>query len=102
MEQQHNNHLTLEDLAAMVKRGFDGMATKEDLNDLRMATKEDINELRMASAMLLEELNATHVEVSYIKRTVDMLTQSDTAQDTVIHDLDMRVNRVEHKMGLAQ
>lgn len=98
MEQQGNNHLTLEDLAEMVKRGFDGMATKEDINELRM----DFNELRVDFKMLSEELNATHVDVQYIKRIVDMLIQSDTAQDTAIDDLATRVHHVEEKIGLIR
>mgnify|MGYP003394423158 FL=1 len=48
--------LTLEDLATMVKEGFTDI-------EQRMATKDDFK-------TLLEELNATHTDVRYVKRTV--------------------------------
>ena len=58
--------MTLEDLAVMVKRGFDTMATKDDLKEI------------------WEELNATHADVRYIRSTADALVHSDIAQEGVI------------------
>ena len=51
---------------------------------------------------MLEELNATHADVRYVRSTVDMLVRSDTAQDAAITDLTARVHRLEQKAGLAR
>lgn len=92
--------ITIEDLAVMVKRGFDAVdkrldqtATKDDLK--RFVTKDDVKEI-------MEELNATHSDVRYIKNTVDMLVRGDTAHDTALEDLTARVHRLEQKVGLAK
>ena len=96
--------MTIEDLAIMVKRGFDQTATKEDIHELeqrvgqveqRMATKEDIKDI-------WEELNATHADVRHIRSTVDALVHSDIAQEAAIEDLISRVHRLEQKVGLAR
>lgn len=89
--EKNNNHITLEDLAEMIKRGFDQMATKEELHGLR-GTMQD----------MAEELNATHADVRYIRSTVDALVRSDIAQEASIQDLTARVHRLEQKAGLAK
>ena len=100
---ENNNHMTIEDLAVMVKRGFDTMATKDDLCkleqrmgeiDQRMATKEDLREI-------WEALDATHGDVRYIRGTVDTLIHSDVAQDDAIKDLTSRTHRLEQKAGFT-
>ena len=46
--------IALEDLAAMVQRGFDGTASKDDLRS--MATKDDLRELETRVMQAIEEL----------------------------------------------
>lgn len=96
--------MTVEDLAVMVKRGFDGTATKDDLQ--RFATKDDIAELRTETKGILkdmtEEMSAMRSDVRYIKSTVSMLIRDDTAHETAIQDLTTRVVRLERKTGLAK
>ena len=96
---------TIDDLAAMIKRGFDGVdkrldatATKDDFHALgqRIDKVEDIQR------DMLEELNATHADVRYIRSTVDKLVHSDIAHDATIQDLTSRVHRLEQKAGLAK
>jgi chaperonin cofactor prefoldin len=50
---------------------------------------------------MLEELNATHEDVRYIRHTVNMLVKSDAAQDAAITTLTTRVARLEKQVGLA-
>ena len=82
--EKNNNSMTIEDLAAMVKRGFDQTATKEDLKEI------------------WEELNNTHADVRHIRSTTDALVHSDIAQDAAIQDLTARVHRLEEKIGFAK
>lgn len=104
---KNNNHITIEDLAAMVKCGFDQTATKEDLKELAtrvelLATKVELNDVKRTVRDIAEELNAMHVDVRYIRSTTDALVHSDIAQEDAIEDLTSRVHRVEKKVGLAQ
>jgi uncharacterized protein (UPF0335 family) len=105
MEKNNNDSMTIEDLALMVKRGFDQTATKEDLKDL--ATKVELNEVTLNDVKgtvqnIVEELNAMHVDVRYIRSTTDALVHSDVAQEAAIEDLTSRVDRLEQKVGLAR
>jgi hypothetical protein len=50
---------------------------------------------------MVEELNATHEDVYYLRRSVDMPVRSDAAQDAAIKTLTARVARLEKKVGLA-
>lgn len=95
---KNNNHITIEDLAAMVKRGFDQTATKEDVYKLthRLDRVEEIQK------DMLEELNVTHTDIRHIRSTTDALVHSDIAQEDAIEDLTSRVHRVEKKVGFTQ
>lgn len=53
--------LDIDDLARMAQKGF------TDIGE-RMAIKDDFK-------LLVEELNATHADVRYIRKTSDMLTE---------------------------
>ena len=80
---------TIVDLAVMVKRGFDGVDKRFD------------SVLQIQKDML-EELNATHEDVRYLKNTVGALGQSDIAHEAAIEELKTRVHRLEQKAGLAR
>ena len=85
--------MTLDGLAAMVKRGFDQMSTKDDLKGL--ATKNDLKDI-------WDEMSTVHADVRYIRSTVDVLIRSEAGQDAAIQDLTSRVHRLEQKAGLAK
>ncbi len=89
---------TIEDLAAMIKRGFDQTATKDDFRQL----DQRIDKVENIQRDMLEELNATHADVRYIRSTTDKLVQSDIVHDAAIEDLTSRVHRLEQKAGLAK
>lgn len=95
---KNNKPISIEDLAIMVKHGFDQMPTKGDFHklDSRLDHVEEIQK------DMLEELNATHTDVRYIRSTVDKLTQSDIMQDIAMKDLTSRVHRLEQKLERAR
>ena len=81
---------TLDDLARMINEGFKSAATKHDVEEVKHIQQD-----------MLEELNATHEDVRYLRRSMDMLVRNDAAQDTAIKTLTARVARLEKKVGLA-
>ena len=83
--------ITIEDLAAMIKRGFDQTATKDDFHKVEEIQKD-----------MLEELNTTHADIRHIRSTTDALVHSDIAQEAAIEDLISRVHRLEQKAGLIR
>jgi len=103
--------ITIDDLALMIKRGFDltitkeeskNFATKDDLknfvtkDDLKnFVTKDDLKEV-------WEELHAIHGDVSYIRNTMSGLIHSDIRHEDAIEDLTVRVHRLEKKTGIAK
>lgn len=91
--------MTIEDLAALIQRT---MASKDDLHAFRGEISEEMNVLRGQVLEVLEEMNATHADVRYIRSTVDKLVRSDIAQNTAIEDLASRTHRLEQKAGLAK
>lgn len=90
--------MTIEDLAIMVKRGFDQTATKEDIRTL----DRRIDNVASIQKDMLEEMNTMHTDIRYIRGTVNKLVQSEIAQDTAISDLTSRVHRLEQKAGFAK
>ena len=87
--------MTIEDLAVMVKRGFDQTASKQDLADLR---KEfwDVHKHFDERLRLIED------DVHDIKIALGPLVHMVAAMDTEIKNLNVRVNRLERKMGLTK
>jgi hypothetical protein len=83
---------TLDDLAVMINHGF--TETQKHL-DHRLDKVEQIQK------DMLEELTATHEDVRYLRRSVDMLVRNDAAQDAAINTLTARVQRLEKKVGLV-
>ena len=89
---------TIDDLAAMIKRGFDEVHTRLDAT----ATKDDLHKVEDIQKDMLGELNATHADIRYIRSTVDKLVHSDIVHDATIQDLTSRVHRLEQKAGLVK
>lgn len=82
-----------ESMAAMVKRGFDGMATKDDLKG--MATKDDLK-------LVMAELDRMNSDVHDIKITLGPLVRIAAGHDREIQELRFRVNRLERKTGIGR
>ena len=84
--------MTIEDLVVMVKRGFDDVTS-------RMATKQDLTELRKE---FHERMSNIEDDVHDIKGALGPLVHMVAAMDTDIKNLNIRVNRLERKAGLAK
>lgn len=108
MDKNTNNEITLAD----IKATLDTLATKDDVQNIRRTvnaimevvaeTKESVTGMKDAMQDMLEELNATHADVRYIRSTTDKLVQSDIVHEAAIEDLTSRVHRLEQKAGLAK
>lgn len=88
MAKKNNSRMTIGDLAEMIQR--------------TMASKEDVTRIESLQRNMLEELNATHEDVRYVRNTVSTLVHSDAAHEAAIAELKSRVSRVEQKVGLAR
>jgi chromosome segregation ATPase len=86
---------TIEELAAMIYKHMD-----EQMDGLR-GEMSDLSDLKDTMKDMVEELTATHEDVRYLRRSVDMLVRNDAAQDAAINTLATRVQRLEKKVGLA-
>ena len=84
--------MTIEDLAVMVKRGFDDVTS-------RMATKQDLAELRKE---FHERMSIMEDDIHDIKGALGPLVHMVAAMDTEIKNLNMRVSRLERKVGIAK
>ena len=84
--------LTIDELAVMVKKGFYGMATKDDLKG--MATKDDLKIIHYE----LERMNA---DIHDIKGELGPMPRLFAAQDREILGLRFRVGRLEKKVGIS-
>ena len=83
--------ITIEELALMVKRGFDQTATKDEVREIKALVQD-----------VVEELGATHADIRNIRSTVTALSRSETAHEVTIENLTERVYRLEQKVGLAK
>jgi len=81
----------------MINEGFKSTASKEDIKELRA----EMGNLKSTMSDMAEELTATHEDVRYLRRSMDMLVRNDAAQDAAINTLTARVTRLEKKVGLA-
>ena len=114
MENDKQNTITLAGIKTALDDMQERMATKDDLKQLATQealdtireavaeTKESVTEAKGIMQDMLEELNATHADVRYIRSTVDKLVHSDIVHDATIQDLTSRVHRLEQKAGLAK
>ena len=90
--------MTIEDLAGMVKRGFDETArkdetaTKEDVRQIReeMATKEDLNSFKKETR---ENFQSVYARLDLIREDISDLP----AIREELQDLRVRVERLEHR-----
>jgi hypothetical protein len=85
----------------MINQGFTEMQKHIDQRLDTMATKAELREMKGIMQDMVEELNATHEDVRYLRRSVDMLVRNDAAQDAAIKTLTASVTLLEKKVGLA-
>lgn len=75
------------------------LATKTDLNELRIATKADINELRITTQRDINELRtATEAEFRSVRSEIRELRTELCAEIKIIH---MRIDNLESRFNLV-
>ena len=95
----------------MEKKWGKQTATKGDVEELaRMTAKEFLTlgskvdtgfaEIKGIMKDMLKEMGATHEDVRYIRKSVEMLTRGQAEQEAAIDGLEARMVRVERKVGL--
>ena len=82
--------VTIEDLAGMVKRGFDGVDKRFDGVDDRMATKQELHSLE-------KEMRDSFAHVNARLDTIRHDISDFPAMRASLQDLHHRVERLEHK-----
>ena len=87
----HDKITTIEELAIMVKHGFDQTATKKDLE----LFKDGLQGVKEVMTLMQEEINETRKDVIYIRSTMNALISNDTTQDAAIINLAERVEILE-------
>jgi chaperonin cofactor prefoldin len=90
---------TLDDLAAMINQGF--TETQQYIDKRLGGMDQQLDDMKGVLKDVVQELNATHEDVRYIRTTVNLLVRNDVAQDAAIKTLSARVARLEKKVGLA-
>ena len=84
---QKSSNTTLDDLAVMIKNGFDNTATKKDLAAVEQSLRKDITKLEGKVDKIDERLQIVE-------------TKLDRALYTEYVHLETRVKRLEEKIGL--
>jgi archaellum component FlaC len=84
-----NKKITIESLAGMIKRGFDGLTG--ELHDI----KKDIEELKRRIGVLEQRFGVMEEDIADIK-----IRLGNAAWGFEVRELERRVNRLEKKAGI--
>ncbi len=84
--------MTIEQLARMVKRGFDDIT-------IRMATKEELHDLRKD---MIEGFDRVNADVRDIKIALGPMVRFVAEHDVKLQHLQNRVDRLERKVGIGR
>lgn len=93
MPKKRTAEALIEELARVVKRGFDEVATKRDLESL--ATKEQLQ-------LVADNVDLLRADAHDIKLTLGPLVRHAAAMERDVMELKKRMDRVERKMGMAR
>lgn len=88
-------HVTIDDLAVMVKRGFDQTATKEELRGIR-------NEMQEFRKDVIDEFEKINADIHDINITLGPLVRMVAAMELELKSHSMRIERLERKLGLGK
>jgi hypothetical protein len=89
MATKHKQPTTLDDLAAMLNGGLTAM---QQHMDARLdALRGEMTGMKGTMQQMLDELTATHEDVRYLRRSVDMLVRNDAVQEAAITTLTAHV-----------
>ena len=92
---KHSKKITLESLARMIERGFEEVATKKELGNLRSYVVD-----RFAAMDL--RLGDIDNQIDQIKKILGPLARTVAQTEIEIRDLRARVMRLERRTGIAK
>jgi transcriptional regulator NrdR family protein len=96
-----NKRMTIEDLAEVMQRT---MVSKEAIKAVReeiTGVQDRVVNVEHIQKDILNELNATHDDVRYVRTTITMRAHTDAAHEAAIESLTARMARIEKNVGLA-
>jgi hypothetical protein len=91
-------HVTLDELAQMVARGFEAAASKKMLTDEINGVRGDLRTLREDVGILRSDMEAGFQD---LERAVRPLSERVNVHDVEIHDLRQRITRLEKRKRTA-
>jgi len=97
---------TINDLAILIKKGFDQTATKEELRPL--ATKEELRQLvtkrefRKETGGIKEEIRELKEQILRLSGDVSQLKEEVHRDNPFVEDLLRRMRVVEKKVGITK
>jgi|SRR5579862_3287361 len=91
--------ITIDQLALMVKKGFDDTATKDDIRGVQIRVNEEMDNVRSEISMLRDEVTS---ELKQIKTVLGPLAGIVSVMEIDLNDLRTRVHRLERKAGIGK
>ena len=92
---------SIEDLAIITKKGFDNTVSKEEFTEF----KTEMTEFKKGTETTLFNLDGhakkTNERLDAIEKAMGPLVQVSGFMQKEIRELNMRVNRLEHKVGIS-
>ena len=88
-------NLKLENLAVIINHGFNGVQKRLD----QTSTKQEVQELRKD---MTESLRIISDDVHDLKVAMGPLVRVMAAFETDVRNLNLRVNKIERRVGLAR
>lgn len=87
--------MTIEDLAVLVKRGFDHTASKEELNDFKREVRKEFGGIKSEIKELREHILHLAADISRLKEDMNR-------DDPFVEDLLHRMREVEKRVGITR
>lgn len=89
--------ISVDELAAMVARGFETTSTKEDVAELRRDMDLGFRSVSDTMKAIVDTLDLMRADMRDIKITLGGLVRSFTVLEEQVQHLDKRVSRLEAK-----
>jgi hypothetical protein len=93
---------TVEQLAAMVQRGFESTASKTELEAFRAETRESFASVTSAMQAIVDTMDLMRADLRDIKVTLGGLVRTVTVLEESVQTLDKRVTRLEERANLRR
>jgi hypothetical protein len=94
--------MTLEKLARLVTKGFEGTASRQDLESLSQNMAERFEDSDSHFRSIEQKLDSMESELRDIGVVLGPLVRTVAAMEIDLRDLRSRVNRLERKAGIPR